>query len=478
MISTAVVSFGGGLMTRANPAPFDEASWLRLDRAPGETLRAALERELRDAIRAGALRAGVRLPSSRRLAAQMGVSRGVVSDVYAQLEAQGFVAMRSRSAPVVAAVAPAAPPAPAEREAEPRPRFDMTPTTPDVSLFPTRTWLAALAHALRAAPVGALDYGDPRGDPGLRAALADHLGRTRGVIADPSQILVVQGTAQGIDLAARLIADTDRGRVAVEDPSLPSQSTRLEVHGLETVGSVVDAEGVRVDGLDADAALITPAHQFPTGVVLSGERRRALLDWARAGDRLVVEDDYDAEFRYDREPVRALQGLDPERVAYLGTTSKSLAPALRLGWLVVPPEMTDAAARAKALIDSGSPVPEQLALRRLIESGDLDRHVRRARAVYRARRDRLSALLAARLPDLEVEGVAAGLHVLLRLPPGSDDRRVAAAAAREGMRVPPLSSFAVTSRDEPGLVLGFGRVHESALAPAVAALARALEEAS
>ena len=466
-------------MNRASTAPLDEASWLRLQRAPGDTLRAALERAVRDGIRQGALRAGVRLPSSRQLAAQLGVSRGVVSDVYAQLEAQGFIAMRPRSAPVVAAVSrPAArPPRAEQQQAAKPPRFDMTPTTPDVTLFPTRRWLAALDHSARRAPARALDYGDPRGDPGLRETLADHLGRTRGVVADPSQIVVVQGAGQGTDLLLRLLAARGGRRVAVEDPSVNRQHEQIDALGLEAAGREVDDDGMVVDGLEADAVIVTPAHQFPTGVVLSGERRRELLAWSRERAGVVIEDDYDAEFRYDREAVRALQGLDPERVAYLGTASKSLAPALRLGWLVAPPQLVEEAVRTKRLLDDASPVLEQLALRRMIESGDYDRHVRHVRAVYRARRDRLLAALAEHVPGLRIQGVAAGLHVLVRLPAGSDDELIAREAAREGVHVEPLSRYALRRRGAPGLVLGYGRVHETAIAPAVAALASAIARA-
>jgi GntR family transcriptional regulator/MocR family aminotransferase len=406
----------------------------------------------------------------------MGVSRGVASDVYAQLEAQGFVVMDARSAPVVAAIAT---PRPAAAQGEGRdgriPRFDFTPTTPDVTLFPMRRWLAALRHAAAHAPVRALDYGDPRGDAGLREALADHLGRTRGVVADPAQIVVVQGTAQGLDVLFRVLRGRGDRRVAVEDPSLDGQRDRIRALGLELVACGVDGDGIVIDGVEADAVVVTPAHQFPTGVVLSGERRRALLAWSRERRRLVLEDDYDAEFRYDREPVRALQGLDPGRVAYLGTASKTLAPALRLGWLVAPVELAEAAARTKRLLDFCSPVLEQLALKRLLESGEYDRHVRRVRAVYRRRRDRLSTALAERLPRLPVQGVAAGLHVLLHLPDGVDDRSIAAEAARNGIRVEPLSRFAVGS-DASGLVIGYGRVHENAIDAAITALAEVVTD--
>jgi GntR family transcriptional regulator / MocR family aminotransferase len=458
-------------MARAKTAPIDEASWLRLERAPGETLRRALERAVRAAIQEGSLRAGARLPSSRLLAAHVGVSRGVASDVYAQLEGQGFIVVDPRRAPVVAETAVQQRRRPRGGEAHPpAPRFDLTPTTPDVTLFPMRQWLAALKHAAARAPARALDYGDPRGDPGLRETLADHLGRTRGVVADPAHIVVVQGAAQGLDLLLRVLGRHGQRRVAVEDPSLDGQHDRISGLGLEVVGCRVDADGVDVSGVEADAAVVTPAHQFPTGVVLSGERRRALLAWARERPRLVIEDDYDAEFRYDRAPVRALQGLDPERVAYAGTVSKTLAPALRLGWLVVPPELADEAAGAKRLLDFCSPVLEQLALERLIDAGEYDRHVRRVRGIYRARRDRLTAALGAHLPDVGVTGVAAGLHVVVPLPLSVDDARVADDAERAGIRVEPLSRYAL-ERPASGLVIGYGRVHEDALEPAVVALA-------
>lgn len=449
----------------------DEARWLDVERRPHETLRVAVERALREAIVSGALRAGTRLPSSRALAAELDVSRGVTTEAYGQLAAQGFVVSRAKAAPVVAEIAPPSPPA-VPLAAPPRaPRYDFTPTTPDVTLFPIRRWLAALLEVARTAPAAAYDYGDPCGEPELREALADRLGRTRGVVAEPGRIVIVQGAAQGIDLLARVLRDGGARRVAVEDPSLPSLSERIRGHGLEPVGTPVDRAGLVVEGLDADAVVTTPAHQFPTGAVLSGPRRRELLSWARERGALVVEDDYDAEFRYDREPVRALQGLDPDSVAYLGTASKALAPALRLGWLVVPARLVGEAERVKHLLDVCSPAVDQRALARFIARGDYDRHVRRARAIYRRRRDLLLAALDRHLPGLAVEGVAAGVHVLLRLPAGVDDTAVVAAAEEAGLRVAALSELTVAPRPAGGLVLGYGRLHESAVEPAVRDLA-------
>ncbi|HJZ62516.1 MAG TPA: PLP-dependent aminotransferase family protein [Miltoncostaeaceae bacterium] len=465
-------------MNRARNVLPDEASWLRIERAPGETLRAGLERTLRDAIREGSLRAGIRLPSSRALASHLGVSRGVTSDVYAQLEAQGFLVVRSRSAPTVADVpTPVEPTAPPAEPAARRPRFDMSASTPDLTLFPVGRWVRAVTRAARHAPGVALDYGDPRGDPGLRAVLADHLGRTRGVVAEPERIVICQGYRQGVDVLTRALTARGPVRVAVEDPSTPSQWELLALGGAHVAGCPVDEEGLEVERLDADAVLVTPAHQMPTGVVLSGRRRRELLAWARERPGLIVEDDYDAEFRYDREPVRALQGLDPERVAYLGTVSKTLAPALRIGWLVLPEPLADEAARVKELMDRCSPVIDQIALRHLIEDGDYDRHLRRARGVYHRRRDRLTDALERHLPGLRVAGVTAGMHVLVHLPDGTDDAAVAQAALEMGVQVNPLSRSLLDRDDLTGLVLGYGRIADVAIDRATAVVARAVKAA-
>jgi GntR family transcriptional regulator / MocR family aminotransferase len=449
----------------------DEPSWLRLDRRPGETLRSALERTLRASIRGGALREGVRLPSSRAFAESLGVSRGVVRDAYGQLEAQGFLITRPRQAPVVAALPQPATPPRQSVSPDPPPRYDLTPTTPDVALFPLNRWLAAAQKAARQASLSALDYGEARGDLSLREALADHLGRTRGVIAEPEQIIVVQGTAQAFDLLLRVLRRRGASRVAVEDPSHTTNHRRIREFGFHLVGQPVDADGIIGTGLDADALFVTPAHQFPTGCVLSAERRRELLDWSRSSGGLIIEDDYDAEFRYDRAPVRALQGLAPEQVVQLGTVSKTLAPALRLGWIVAPPDLVDDAEGTKALLDTFSPTLDQLTLAEFLRCGRYDRHVRRARAVYRRRRDRLLTALGARLPELAIEGVAAGMHLLLRLPPGVSDSAIADEALDAGIAVTALSTFRLAPSDNGGLVIGYGRLHEAAVEEATDALA-------
>jgi GntR family transcriptional regulator/MocR family aminotransferase len=446
-------------------------SWLPLNPHPGETLRGALERALRDAILEGALRAKVRLPASRVLASDLGISRGVVSDAYEQLQAQGFLVTRARSAPVVAVVGRPPTRLSIPSDAPTPPRFDLTPTTPDVRLFPVAHWLSAVRDTTRRAQTGTFDYREPQGERVLRNRLADYLGRTRGVVADPAQIVVVQGTAQGFDLVLRLLRNRGALSVAVEDPGHTTQSRRVRAAGLRLKPQAVDDAGLVLRGLNADAVLVTPAHQFPTGSVMSGERRRQLLAWGRVNARLIVEDDYDAEFRYDREPVRALQGLGPRQVIHLGTVSKTLAPALRLGWIVVPPDLVDDARQTKALLDDFSPVLDQLALAELIRRGDYDRHIRRARRIYRARRDRVLGALRQHLPDLTIDGAAAGMHVVLRFPAQVDDGPIAKACVDAGIAVPSLSSFSLTPSAHNGLVIGYGRLHESAVDDAVRALA-------
>jgi GntR family transcriptional regulator/MocR family aminotransferase len=308
----------------------------------------------------------------------------------------------------------------------------------------------------------------------LRERLADELGRTRGVICEPDHVIVVQGATQGVDLVLRVLRETGAVRIAVEDPSLDRQHKQIVGLGLELVGQPVDRDGLIVAGLDADGVIVSPAHQFPTGAVLSGARRRELLAWSRDTGGLIIEDDYDAEFRYDREPVRALQGMGPERVIYTGTTSKTLAPALRIGWLVVPEQLVEPLSAMKELLDDLSPTLEQIALAQLLERGHYQRHIRRTRGVYRARRDRLAAALAEHFPGHGVFGVAAGLSVVLDLPSRTDDREIERAALQAGLRVEALSRYAIQDRGSRGLVIGYGRVHEAAIGPAIAALSSAV----
>ncbi len=328
------------------------------------TLVTQIEDQLRQAIRSGALRPSARVPSTRDLARQLSVSRRVVVDAYAQLAAEGYLSLRQGARPRVSATAARARPAPAWPPAsQPAPaRFDFRPSVPDLALFPRAAWLRSVREALRTMTAADLGYGDPRGVWELRVALADYLGRTRGVVAVPEHIVITNGYLQGFGLVCRALAHRGARRIAVENPSNPEDRTVATRAGLTPVSIIVDGDGMRVDQLargDVDAVALTPAHQNPTGGVLSGERRTALMAWLRQRAATAIEDDYDAEYRYDRSAVGALQGLDPERVVYAGSASKTVAPALRLGWLVVPPALLDAVCDEKLHADRGSACIEQ-----------------------------------------------------------------------------------------------------------------------
>ena len=447
---------------------------LEVDLRPGR-LRRNLREGLRSAIQEGRLVAGTRLPSSRTLAADLGLSRGVVTDVYDQLAAEGYLAATPRRAPTVAGVA-SAPPATREPEIQPW-RFDFVATTPDVELFPRRAWIRAIERSLRSAPHAALDYGDHRGRIELRVAVRDYLARVRGVRTDPERIVITQGFTQALDLVGRVLAARGATALAFETPSLPDEWATVRASGLRLAACPVDGDGLRVDRLrelGVGAVVVTPAHQFPTGAVMAPARRTALVRWAADEGGLIVEDDYDAEFRYDRSPVGALQGLDPGRVIHVGTASKTLAPGVRLGWMSLPGDLVDEVRAGKAAADSGSPAIDQLALADLISSGEYDRHVGRARHLYRRRRDRLVTALSVRLPRLRVEGAAAGLHVLLRLPDGAGDVTLAGEAAARGIGVRALSPMLLEDGPDRGLLLGYGRLAADRIEDAVEALASVL----
>jgi GntR family transcriptional regulator / MocR family aminotransferase len=445
---------------------------LALDRAAGR-LHAQIERGLRDAIRDGRLLPGMAVPSTRALARELGVSRGVVSEAYAQLVAEGWLVARQGAPTRVAeAFARAEPSRAATRRPSPAP-YDLVPGRPDLAAFPREDWLAATRRALRRVPDAALGYPDGRGTPELRDALASYLGRARAVAPDPERTVVCSGVTQGVVLLARLLCERGERTIAVEDPGFHLHRWSLERAGLRPVGIPVDREGLDVAALAGSgcrAVVVTPAHQMPTGVVLSPERRAALLTWAEAVDGLVIEDDYDAEYRFDRGPVGALQGLAPERVVYAGSASKSFANGLRLGWLVVPERLVTPLAFERLAADGGGPVLEQLALADLIARGDLDRHLRRTRREYRRRRAALLAAVAEHLPEAEVTGVAAGLHALVLLPDGVDEEALLARAGAAGVAVQGLGALRVASHGRPGLVLGYAHLSPPAIARAVAAL--------
>ncbi|GAT69645.1 gntR family transcriptional regulator [Planomonospora sphaerica] len=565
---------------------------LSVDRAAGG-IAGQITRELREAVRQGRLAAGVRLPASRELARDLGLSRGVVVEAYEQLVAEGFLVAKVGAGTRVAPAASRAPgsgpgpvtgpgpvigprsdsgsgPAPGSslgpgpgpgsgsglgpgsglgsgpgpgpgpgpgsglglglgpgsapvpgadgvlRRGSPgagaeRPvpadagtpvhecDYGRRPTSPDLRTFPRERWLAATRRVLASLPAGALDYGDPGGVRELREELAAYLRRVRGADATADELVIVGGVAQGLSLTVQVLAgrfpepgehpgrdlgwftgraahpaDRERGlRLAVEDPTGLRQLPLLRAAGADLVAVPADEEGIDVAALAAAevrAVLLTPAHHYPTGVVLSPRRRAELTEWAAATGAVVLEDDYDAEFRFDRDPVGCLQGLAPGRVVLAGSVSKSLAPGLRLGWVVAPPHIAGAVRRARAEQDMGSPVLEQHVLADLLRTGAYDRHLRRMRREYRARRDALVRALAEHLPEVAVWGVSAGLHLFAELPGGWDERAVAAAARARGLAVEPVAPM----RHRPGppaLVMGFARLPAQRAGEIVAAVA-------
>lgn len=426
-----------------------------------------VESALRTAIREGQLAPGLRLPSSRDLAAQLGVARGTVTAAYGQLVAEGYLTSRRGSGTRVAEVLGRAAPA-EEPAAEPRRwRFDLRPGLPALSAFPRAEWVAATRSALVELPDEALGYPDPAGLPELRAELAGYLGRVRAVTATAEDVVIIHGAAEGMSMLASVLG----GRIAVESLGHPDQREMLRTNGSVPVPTTVDGKGIDVSALPAcQAVMVTAAHQFPLGVTLHPARRHALLSWAREHDALIIEDDYDAEHRYDRPALRALQGMAPARVVYMGSVSKTLAPGLRLGWLVLPPAVRAKLVRRKELTDLGCGTLPQAAFARLLRTGGYDRHLRRTRSLYRTRRDALLTALAEQLPSWRPVGVAAGLHVVLRLPAGTDDAEVVGQLAERGINTSALSMYTATP-PYPGLVLGYAATTPDQLRAAVGEIA-------
>jgi GntR family transcriptional regulator/MocR family aminotransferase len=417
----------------------------------------------------------------RRRPADLGIARNTVAEAYSQLVAEGWLTAVQGSGTRVAhrpgATEPTARP---DAGSVRRHRFDLGPGSPDVSAFPRSAWLAATRRALEAASYRALDYGDPRGLPELRAALAEYVSRARGVVATPDRVVVCSGFTQGFRLLCETLAARGAGKLAIERYIQPVTAETAGACGLRLATVDVDDEGAAVDQLgSADAALLTPAHQFPIGAPLVARRRVIAVDWALASGGLIIEDDYDGEFRYDRHPLGALQALAPQRVAYAGTASKTLAPGLRLGWLVLPADLVDDVVAAKALADRNSSAIDQLTLADFIVSGAYDRHVRRSRLIYRRRRDRLVATLRRRAPRVRISGIAAGLHALLELPGGVREEDVVAHAAARGLSLQGLGNYAHGPHTHaPALVVGYAKPPEHAFTGAVARLAAVLRDAT
>jgi GntR family transcriptional regulator / MocR family aminotransferase len=466
---------------------------LNVEDAPVGGLSEWLADRFRSAICDGLLPVGTRLPASRVLARDLHVSRGVVTEAYQRLNEEGYVAGRGRGGTIVVA-APGRTPAAQQRSAPPgavftaspgvdvfdslraaAARIDLSPGVPDLAAFPRAAWLRAERSLLTDLASSALGYGDPRGSAALRVAVANWLARNRGILIDPGDVIITAGTAQALGLFAEVLVEAGIREVAVEDPGSLGARQHLHNRRLATPPVPVDADGMCVGALratGAPAALLTPAHQFPTGVVLGGDRRRELMRWVDDGG-LIIEDDYDAEHRYDRPPVPALRSTLGERVCYAGSVSKLLAPALRIGWFLAPPQYRDAVVAAKRFADLGNAALPQLVLARLMESGEMERHLRLLRGRHRRRRDAMIDAIGARLPDAMVHGAAAGLHLTITFDAGFSDVDLAAASLARGVKVQPLSWHRQCS-GRPGLVLGYAASAPTAIGEAVAIIGEAL----
>ncbi|MEU8120905.1 PLP-dependent aminotransferase family protein [Spirillospora sp. NPDC049024] len=455
---------------------------LHLDVDSSGGRRAGLERALREAIRSRRLAPGDVVPSTRALAAELGVARGTVTAAYDQLTAEGYLTAVPGSRTRVAAGPAAGPAGPGPAPAEPAPArtpvHDLLPGRPDLSTFPSAAWLRSTRRVLASAPPDAHALGDPRGRPELREALAGYLGRARGVHADPARIVVTSGYAQSLGLLAAVLRDLGTAAVGMEEPGHFFHREIVRHAGLGVVPLPVDDRGARPDSLDrVGAAVLTPAHQYPTGATLRPDRRLAFAAWARDTGGPIVEDDYDGEFRYDRQPVGALQGTAPDHVVYGGTASKTLAPALRLAWLVLPERLVEPFAEAKRLADAHTQSLAQLTLADLIDTHAYDRHVRAARLRYRRRRDLLVAALRERVPHVRVQGVAAGLHALVLLPDGQGEGEAVRRAAFHDLALMPLRDHWQEPDGRPqGLIVGYstpvGAAYPAALDALCAVLAR------
>ncbi len=447
-----------------------------VSRGSPRTLGRQIEDQLRVAIREKTLRPGSRVPSTRDLARQLGVSRPIVVDAYEQLAAEGFLVLKQGARPRVSScVGPCREPAGKKTRPVPHPRIDFRIGTPDLSAFPRAAWLRSMREALTHMTNDDLGYGDPRGTEVLRRALAEYLGRVRGLVTDADRVVVTSGYAQGRVLVCQALKAIGATRVAVEDPGERTLRGVVEHAGLEVAPIPVDRDGIRVEELarsGADAVFLTPSHQFPTGAVLSGERRAGVLSWLRDHNAIAVEDDYDAEYRYDRAPVGALQALEPGRIVYAGTASKTLAPALRLGWLAVPPNLVEAIGAALRHADLGGPRIEQHAFADFLNRGELDRHLRRQRASYRARRDALILALKEALPEASIFGICAGLHATVSLTASDDERAIFEEAGRRGIGLTVMGEHRIRSRGgPPTLLLAYARVDEPTIRAGVKQLA-------
>ena len=468
--------------------------FVALDR-DGGPLVVQIQDQLRTAIRDRRLGAGERLPSTRRLAEVLGVSRGTIVEVYEQLLAEGYVESAVGSGTRVAAMpAPdGAAPRPHELSAAPRPsrlvEIDFAYGIPDLGTVPLADWAWAVGEATKTLPTAALGDDDSAGSHHLREVVTAYHRRVRSGCAVADDAVIVSGFRQGLTFALAALAMHGIRRIALENPGPREHATIARRAGLDAVPVPVDDDGVDVDRLRATGAravLLTPAHQCPTGVALGPARRRELVAWADQVDGVILEDDYDAEFRYDRQPVGSLQGLNPARVIALGSVSKTLAPAMRLGWVLAPPRFVADIVEEKRLSSRGAPGLDQEALALLMQSGRFDRHLRRVRAVYRSRRDVLHDEVRLAFGPGRLRGLEAGCHALLYLPDGASETRVASAAATLGVQVMPLGHYSFATADPavepfpfaPALVIGFGNAAEEQIRRGIRIISAAVARSS
>jgi GntR family transcriptional regulator/MocR family aminotransferase len=448
----------------------------RADLSGRGPLHVQVEHAIREAVRSGCLRLGMPLPSTRVLARDIGVSRGVIVEAYEQLIAEGYLAARARSRTVVAAGVSIVSDQP-HHTTPPQPKFDFRPGLPDLSYFPREAWGRSMRRALHGIHPAQLSYSETQGILPLREGLCDYLARVRGVLTRPSQIVICNGFAQALSLITQALQKRGVRRIALEDPCQPDLRRIVSDAGLVPVSVPVDERGIRVNILErskVQAVLITPAHQFPTGSVLDPERRQQLIDWSVRNSAFIIEDDYDAEYRYDRAPVGALQGLAPDRVIYSGSLSKILAPGLRMGWIIVPSEMYAAIKDRKKYADLMSPILEQLTFADFLREGELDRHLRRMRSIYRCRRDALIAALARYFPDWHTTGAAAGLHLVANLPARFSEQEFARLSSARSVRIYPMREYCFKASSDPALVFGYGSLSESQIGRGISQLAAAL----
>jgi GntR family transcriptional regulator/MocR family aminotransferase len=459
--------------TNKDDSDFPSDLLVELDRSGRRGLSAQLQQQLRSAIQQGRLTSGTVLPPTRALARDLGVARSVVVSAYELLATDGYVGGRQGSGTRVMPIAQPMSRSPSAIE-EPGADVRLIGGLPDAALFPRVEWLRHYRAAVNGVPNRQLGYPGPLGVLRLREALANYVGRVRGVATTPDQMLITTGLTQAVVLVARALRACGIDAIAVEDPCFGFHREAITNAGLRAVPIPVDDDGLDVAKLLAHkvgAVLVAPAHSYPTGTVLSASRRSTLVKWAHDNDGLIIEDDYDAEFRYDRAPIGALQGLSPQRVAYAGCASKTLTPALRLGWLAVPDWLVDGVVRQKLLDDMGNPVLEQLAMARFIETGGLARHLRRVRPTYRRRRDTALASIATSLPDAIPTGVAAGLHMYVSLPADCDEMKLVERARNRSVLVEGASwHWSAPSAAPPALVIGYGAIAEPAIRNGLAIL--------